>query len=64
MCFPKDTFGLFGVRKQVERAHSEAMLSNLGPSQGRDGFENRPIGDLKWLKNGSKSWFSKNEPNA
>ena len=40
MCFSKDTFGLFGVHKQVEWAHFEPMLSNFGPSQGRKGLEN------------------------
>ena len=38
------------------------MLSNFGPSQGRKGLENGPIGDNKWLKNGSKPWFCKNDP--
>ena len=38
------------------------MLSNLGPSQGRKGVENGPIWDHKWLKNGSKPLFSKNDP--
>ena len=38
------------------------MLSNFGPSQGRKGLENGPIWDHKWLKNGSKPWFSKNDP--
>ena len=62
MCFSKDTFGLFGVHKQVERAHFEPMLSNFGASQGRKGLENGPIWDQKWLKNGSKPWFSQNDP--
>ena len=35
------------------------MLSNFDPSQGRKGLENGPIWDHKWLKNGSKPWFSK-----
>ena len=50
MCFSKDTFGLFGVHKQVKRAHFEPMLSNFGPSHGRKGPENGPIWDHKWLK--------------
>ena len=40
MCLSKDTFGLFGVHKQVALAHFEPMLSNFGPSQGRNGLEN------------------------
>ena len=62
MCFSKDTFALFGVPKQVERAHFKPMLGNFGPSQGRKGLENGPIWDHKWLKNGSKPWFWKNDP--
>ena len=62
MCFSKDTFGLFGVHKQAEPAHFEPMLSKFGPSQGRKGLENGPIWDHKRLKNGSKPWFSKNDP--
>ena len=52
MYFSKDTFGLFGVHKQVEWAHFEPMLSNIGPSQCRKGLEYGPIWDHKWLKNG------------
>ena len=62
MCFSKDTFGLFGVHKQVERAHFEPMLSNFGPSQGRKGLENGAIWDHKWLKNESKPWFFNHDP--
>ena len=62
MCFSKDTFGLFGVHKQVQWAHFEPMLSNFGPSEGRKGLEIRPIWDHKWLKNASNPWFSKNDP--
>ena len=47
MCFAKDTFGQFGVHKQVERVHFEPKLSNFGPSQRRKGLENGPIGDHK-----------------
>ena len=50
MCFSKDTFGLFWVHKQVERAHFEPMLSNFGPSQDRKGPENGLFWDHKWLK--------------
>ena len=38
------------------------MLGNFGPSQGRKGLESGPIWDHKWLKNGSKTWFWKNDP--
>ena len=62
MCFSKDTFALFGLHKQVEWAHFEPMWSNFGPSQGRKGLKNGPIWDHKWLKNGSKPWFSKHDP--
>ena len=37
------------------------MLSNFGPSQGRKGLENGAAWDHKWLENGSKPWFSKND---
>ena len=60
--FSKDSFGLFGMHKQVESAHFEPMLSNFGPSQGRKGLENGPLWDHRRLKNGSKPWFSKNDP--
>ena len=60
--FPKILLDYLGVHKQVEQAHFEPMLSNFGPSQGRQGLENWPIWDHKWLKNGSKPWFSKNDP--
>ena len=62
MCFSKDTFGLFGLHKQVEWSHFEPMLCNFGCSQGRKGLENGPLWDDKWLENGSKPWFSKNDP--
>ena len=38
------------------------MLSNFSPFEGQKGLENDPIRDHKWLKNGSKPWFSKNDP--
>ena len=63
MCFSKGTFGLFGLHKQVEWSHFEPMLSNFAPSQGRKGLENGPFWDHKGLKNGSKPWIPKNEPN-
>ena len=50
MSFSNDTFGLFGVHKQVEWAHFEPMLSNFGPSQGRKGPENGLFWSHKWLK--------------
>ena len=62
MCFSKDTFGLFGLHKQLEWSHFEPMLSNFGASQGRKGLENGPIWDHKRLKNGSIPWVSKNDP--
>ena len=62
MCFSKNSFGLFGVHKQMELAHFEPMLSNFGPSQGRKGLESGLFWDHKWLQNGSKPWFSKNDP--
>ena len=49
------------MHKQVECAHFEPMLSNLGPSQGRKGLENGPIWDHRWLKNRSKPWSPKLE---
>ena len=61
MFFSKDIFGLYGLHKQVEWSHFEPMLSNFGISQGRKGFEKGPISDNKWLKNGSKPWFSEND---
>ena len=62
MCFPKDSFGLFGVHKRVGWAHFEPMLSNFGFSQGRKGLESGVFWEHKWLQNGSKPWFSKNDP--
>ena len=64
MCFSEDTFGLFGLHKQMEWSHFEPMLSNFGSSQGPKGLENGQIGDHKWLKNGSQPWFSKNDPSV
>ena len=38
------------------------MLSNFGPSQGQKGLENGLFWGHKWLKTGSKPWFSKKDP--
>ena len=59
MCFSKDIVGHPGLHKQVEWSHFGPMLNNVGPSQGQKGLGNGPIWDHKWLKNGSKPWFSK-----
>ena len=56
MCLSKDTFGLFGLHKQVEWSHFESILSKFGPSLGRKGLENGPFWDHKWLKNGPNPW--------
>ena len=60
-CFSRNDPKPFGVPKQVEWSHFEPMLSYFSPSQGRKGLENGPIWDHKWLKNGSKPWFSTND---
>ena len=62
MFFSIHIFGLFGVHKQVEWAHFERVWSNNGPSQDRKIIESGQIWDHKWLKNGSKQWFSNNDP--
>ena len=74
MCFSKDTSDYLGCTNKW----NEPMLSNFGSCEGRKGLENGPIWDHncegrkglengpiwdhKWLKNGSKPWFSKNDP--
>ena len=62
MCCSKYTFGLFGVHIQLEGGIFEPMLSNFGPSRDQKCLENVPIWDHRWLKNGSKPWFFKNDP--
>ena len=59
MCFSKDTFGPFGVHKQVKWAHFEPIASNFGPSKVIKCLENGLFCNHKWVKNGSKMCFSK-----
>ena len=38
------------------------FLTHFLYAKGRKGLSNGPIWDHRWLKNGSKPWFSKNDP--
>ena len=60
MYFSKDTFGLFGVYKQVECVHFEPTLGNLSP-QAERASKMGQFGTT-WLKIRSKPWFSENAP--
>ena len=62
MCFSKNEPRPFGVHKQVKCAPFEPIASHFGPSKVTKCLENGLFCDEKWVKNGSKMCFPKNDP--
>ena len=52
----------FGMRKQLFGAHIEPVGTHFGPCQIPKCLEKAPFWDQKWVKNGSKTCFSKSDP--
>ena len=61
-CFSKSDLGPFGMLKQVVLAHFEPGLTRFGPCKNPKCLENGSLWDQKWVKNGSKTRFSKSDP--
>ena len=61
-CFSKSYPGPFGMLKQVVLAHFEPVVRRFGPWRIPKCLENGPFWDQKWVKNGSKTCFSKSYP--
>ena len=59
--FSKSDPGPFRMLKQVFLAHFEPVVTRFGPWKIPKCLENGPFWDQKWVKNGSKTCFSKNE---
>ena len=57
--FSKSDPGPFGMLKQVFLAHFEPVVMCFGPSKIPKCLESGPFWDQKWVKNGSKTHFSK-----
>ena len=51
-----------GMLKQVFLARFEPVVTRFGPWKIPKGLENGPFQDQKWVENGSKKRFSKNDP--
>ena len=56
------THGPFGMLKQVVLAHFEPMVTGFGSRKIPKCLQNGPFWDQKWVKNGSKTRFSKSDP--
>ena len=52
----------FGMLKQVFLAHLEPLVMCFGPWKIPKRLENVSFWDQKWVKNGSKTHFSKSDP--
>ena len=59
---PKQVFGPHGIPKQVFLARVELVVARFGPPKIPECLENGLFSDKKWVKNGSKMCFSKNDP--
>ena len=59
--FSKSDLGPVGMLKQVFLAHFEAVVTRFGPWKIPKCLENGPFWDQKWVKNGSKTHFSKSD---
>ena len=51
-----------GMLKQVFLGHFEPVVARFGPWKIPKCLENEPFWDQKWVKNGSKTRFSKSDP--
>ena len=60
--FSKNDLGPFMMLKQVVFAHFEPVATGFGPWKLPKCLENGPFWDQKWVKNGSKTRFSKSDP--
>ena len=60
--FSKSDPGPYGMLKQVFLAHFEPKIPRFGPWKRPQCLENGPLWDRKWVKNGSKTCFSKRAP--
>ena len=54
--------GPFGMLKQVVLAHFEPVVTRFGPWKIPNCLEIGVFWDQKWVKNGSKTCFSKSGP--
>ena len=59
--FSKSDWGPFGKLKQVFLARFEPVVARFGPWKMPKCLEIRLFGDRKWVKNGSKTRFSKSD---
>ena len=59
--FSKSDRGPFGMLKQVFLARFEPAVTRYGPRKMPKCLENGPFWDQKWVKNGSKTHFSKSD---
>ena len=62
MIFSKVVPRPLGMLKQVFLGRFEPVVARFGPRKIPKCLENGPFWDQKWVKNGSKSRFSKNDP--
>ena len=60
--FPKLFLKQLGMLKQVFLGHFEPVVARFGPWKIPKCLENEPFWDQKWVKNGSKTRFSKSDP--
>ena len=60
--FSKSHPGPFMMLKQLVFAHFEPVVTGLGPWNIPKCLGNGPFWDPKWVRNGSKTRFSKNDP--
>ena len=60
--FFKNDPGPHGMPRQVFVARFELVVARFGPPKIPKCLENGLFWDKKWLKNGSKKCFSKNDP--
>ena len=60
-CFPSSDRRPFGVPKQVFLADFEPVVTGFGPWKIPKCLENGSFWDQKWVKNGSKTHFSKSD---
>ena len=60
--FFQKTPGPFMMLKQVVLAHFEPVATGLGSCKLPKCLENGPFWDQKWVKNGSKTRFSRSDP--
>ena len=61
MHFSKSDPAPFGKLKQVVLAHFEPVVTRFGPWKTPECLANGPLWDQKWVKNGSKTHFSKSD---